>query len=66
MANGMPHSKSQSKKREEEKRGRLEKVFNDLHKWYKSGRYGEYRIEFKGGDPWMVDTHLKRKSDDLG
>jgi len=66
MPIGVPHSKSQSQKRvEDEKRGRLEKVFNDLHKWYKQGKFGDYTISFKAGDPWIVDFHEKRKTDDL-
>ncbi len=63
MGSGVPHLK---KRMEDEKRGRLEKIFNDLHKWYKDGRYGEYQISFKAGDPWMTSITEKRKTDDLG
>lgn len=62
MANGVPHSK---KRMEDDKRGRLEKVFNDLHKWYKQGKFGDYTVNFKDGDPWMTTILEKRKTDDL-
>jgi len=40
-------------------------VLKDLHRRFREGWYGEYKIKFQGGDPCLVTREEKVKPEHL-
>ena len=49
----------------DQQKARLESVLKDLHRRFREGWYGEYKIKFQGGDPCLVTREEKVKPEHL-